>query len=61
MVFGSTGGSATAPAACAFAWELSNYLAGMRVSHPSLAIANLAVMAVAFGSVALLGAAQRDM
>ena len=49
-----------ASAACAFAWELSNHLAGMRVSHPSLAIANQAVMAVAFGSVALLAAAQRD-
>ena len=32
----------------------------MRVSHPSLAVANLAVMAIAFGSVALLAAAQRD-
>ena len=49
-----------ASAACAVAWELSNHLAGMRVSHPSLGIANLAVMAIAFGSVALLAAAQRD-
>ena len=49
-----------ASAACAVAWELSNHLAKMRVSHPSLAIANLAVMAIAFGSVALLAAAQRD-
>jgi diguanylate cyclase (GGDEF)-like protein len=49
-----------ASAVCAFAWELSNHLAGMRASHPSLAIANLGVMAVAFGSAALLAAAQRD-
>ena len=57
--FGRGPGLAAA-AACALAWELSNHLAGMRVSHPFLAIANLAVMAVAFGSVALLAAAQRD-
>jgi diguanylate cyclase (GGDEF)-like protein len=49
-----------ASAVCAFAWELSNHSALVRVSHPSLAIANLAVMTVAFGSVALLAAAQRD-
>ena len=40
------------------AWELSNHLAGMSIG--SLAIANLAVMAISFGSVALLAAAQRD-
>ena len=47
-------------AACALAWELSNHLAGMRGSHPAIALANLVVMAVAFGAIALLGAAQRE-
>ena len=47
-------------AACALAWELSNHLAGMRGSRPAIVVANLVVMAIAFGSVALLGAAQRD-
>ena len=47
-------------AACALAWALSNQLAGMRGRQPTLAIANLAVMAIAFGSVALLAAAQRE-
>jgi len=49
-----------ASAACAVAWELSNHLAGMRVGRPAIGIANLAVMAIAFGSIALLAAAQRD-
>jgi diguanylate cyclase (GGDEF)-like protein len=47
-------------AACALAWALSNHLAGMRSSTPVIEIANLLVMAIAFGSVALLAAAQRD-
>ena len=47
-------------AACALAWGLSNHLAGMRDSPPAVVVANLAVMAIAFGSVALLAAAQRD-
>ena len=56
---GRSAGLGTA-AACALAWALSNHLAGMRGSQPAIAIANLAVMAIAFGSVALLAAAQRD-
>jgi len=51
-------GLATA-AACAAAWDLSNRLAGMRGGRPSIGLANLLVMAIAFGAVALLGAAQR--
>lgn len=47
-------------AACAGAWELSNLLAGMRGSRPAVHVANLLVMAIAFGAVALLGARQRD-
>jgi diguanylate cyclase (GGDEF)-like protein len=47
-------------AACAAAWELSNYVAGMRGSRPAVGVANLLVMAIAFGAIALLGAAQRD-
>jgi diguanylate cyclase (GGDEF)-like protein len=47
-------------AACAAAWELSNYVAGMRGSRPSVGVANLLVMAIAFGAIALLGATQRD-
>jgi diguanylate cyclase (GGDEF)-like protein len=46
--------------ACALAWELSNHLAGMRGSRPAIGVANLAVMALALGSVAILAAAQRD-
>ena len=47
-------------AACALAWAVSNRLAGMEGSRPAVAVANLVVMAIAFGSVALLAAAQRD-
>ncbi|HEX5375006.1 MAG TPA: diguanylate cyclase, partial [Solirubrobacterales bacterium] len=46
-------------AASALAWELSNHLAGMRDSRLAVGLANLMVMATAFASVALLGAAQR--
>jgi diguanylate cyclase (GGDEF)-like protein len=46
-------------AACSLGWALSNHLAGMRGGSPVIAIANLAVMTIAFGSVALLAAAQR--
>jgi diguanylate cyclase (GGDEF)-like protein len=49
-----------AAAVCALAWELSNHLAGMRGSRPAVGIANLVVMALAFGSIALLGARQRE-
>jgi diguanylate cyclase (GGDEF)-like protein len=45
-------------AVCAMAWAFANLLAG-RADRPALAAANLAVMAVAFSTVALLGAAQR--
>jgi diguanylate cyclase (GGDEF)-like protein len=51
-------GLATA-AVCALAWEVSNYLAGMRDSRPAITGLNLLVMAVGFGAVALLGASQR--
>jgi len=47
-------------AACAAAWELSNHMAGMRGSRPSIGVANLLLMVIAFGAIALLGAAQRD-
>ena len=47
-------------AVCALAWELSNYLAGMRESRTAIGLANLALMAIAFGAVALLAAAQRE-
>ena len=47
-------------AACALAWALSNHLAGMRGGQPAIVMANLVIMAIAFGSVALLAAAQRD-
>ena len=47
-------------AVCALAWELSNHLAGMRESRTAIGLANLALMAIAFGSVALLAAAQRE-
>jgi diguanylate cyclase (GGDEF)-like protein len=57
--FGRAPGLAAA-AGCAAAWELSNHLAGMRGSRPAVTIGNLAVMSIAFGSVALLAAAQRD-
>ena len=46
--------------ACAAAWELSNHMAGMRGSRPSIGVANLLLMVIAFGAIALLGAAQRD-
>ncbi|HYN02149.1 MAG TPA: diguanylate cyclase [Vicinamibacteria bacterium] len=46
-------------AACALAWELSNHLAGMRGGRSAIDLANLVVMAMALGSVALLAAAQR--
>jgi diguanylate cyclase (GGDEF)-like protein len=51
-------GLATA-AVSAAAWYVSNRLAGLHGSHPAIDLANLLVMAVAFGVVALLGAAQR--
>jgi diguanylate cyclase (GGDEF)-like protein len=47
-------------AVCAAAWGLSNFLAGMRGSRPAVDLANLLVMAIAFGAVAALGARQRD-
>ena len=47
-------------AVCALAWELSNHLAGMRESRTAIGLANLVLMAIAFGSVALLAAAQRE-
>ena len=47
-------------AVCAAAWELSNYLAGMRGGRAGIAPANLLVMAIAFGAIAFLGARQRD-
>jgi len=46
-------------AACAAAWDLSNHLAGVPGSGSAIGLANLLVMAVAFGVVALLGATQR--
>jgi diguanylate cyclase (GGDEF)-like protein len=48
-----------AAALCAVAWQVSNQLAGMADGRPLLAVSNLLVMAIAFGAVALLGAAQR--
>ena len=51
-------GLATA-AASAAAWHLSHRLAGLHSSRSAIDLANLVVMAVAFGVVALLGAAQR--
>ena len=48
-----------AAAVCALAWEVSNHLAGMRVSHPVIAVLNVLLMAIAFAAVAFLGAAQR--
>jgi diguanylate cyclase (GGDEF)-like protein len=56
--FGASPGLAGA-AACAAAWYASNRLAGLDSSRPEIELANLGVMAVAFGVVALLGAAQR--
>jgi diguanylate cyclase (GGDEF)-like protein len=56
--FGAGPGLATA-GACAAAWYASHRLAGLHSSRPEIDLANLAVMAVAFGVVALLGAAQR--
>jgi diguanylate cyclase (GGDEF)-like protein len=56
--FGRGPGLAAA-AACAVAWALSNHLAGMRVGRTDIFALNVLVMAVAFASVALLGAAQR--
>jgi len=50
-------GLATA-AVCAAAWYVSNRLAGLH--SPTIDVANLFVMAVAFAVVALLGAAQRS-
>jgi len=47
-------------AVCALAWELSNLMAGMRESRTAIGLANLVLMAIAFGSVALLAAAQRE-
>jgi len=44
-------------AVCAAAWYASNRLAGLH--SPAIDLANLFVMAIAFGVVALLGAAQR--
>lgn len=49
-----------AAAVCALVWELSNRLAGMRGSGPAIGSANLLVMAIAFGSIAVLGASQRE-
>jgi diguanylate cyclase (GGDEF)-like protein len=46
--------------ACALAWEISNELAGMKGSRSGIGTANLAVMAITFGSIALLGARQRE-
>ncbi|HSD65676.1 MAG TPA: GGDEF domain-containing protein [Vicinamibacteria bacterium] len=51
-------GVATA-AVCAAAWRVSNELAGMKGSRSAIDVANLVVMAVAFGAIALLGARQR--
>jgi diguanylate cyclase (GGDEF)-like protein len=47
----------TMAAVCAGAWYASNRLAGLH--SPAIDVANLVVMAIAFGVVALLGAAQR--
>jgi diguanylate cyclase (GGDEF)-like protein len=47
-------------AACAAAWGLSNQVAGMTGSRPGIGLANLLVMATAFGAIALLGARQRE-
>jgi diguanylate cyclase (GGDEF)-like protein len=55
--FGAGPGLA-ASAVCALAWELSNHFAGMRAG-PGIRMGNLLVMAIGFGSVAFLGAAQR--
>jgi diguanylate cyclase (GGDEF)-like protein len=46
-------------AVCAAAWYLSNRLAGLHNSPAAIDVANVFVMAIAFGVVALLGAAQR--
>lgn len=45
--------------ASAGTWLVSNQLAGMSTGTPVVAAVNAVVMAVAFGAVALLGAAQR--
>jgi len=47
-------------AVCAAAWHVSNTLAGLHSDPPAIDAANLFVMAIAFGVVALLGAAQRS-
>jgi diguanylate cyclase (GGDEF)-like protein len=47
-------------AACAAAWDLANHLAGQQESRTAIGLANLLVMAVAFGVVAFLGASQRE-
>jgi diguanylate cyclase (GGDEF)-like protein len=47
-------------AVSALAWALSNNLAGMRGSRSGIDEANLVVMAIAFASIALLGARQRE-
>jgi diguanylate cyclase (GGDEF)-like protein len=51
-------GLATA-GACAAAWDLAHRLPGFHASRSGIDIANLFVMAVAFGIVALLAATQR--
>ena len=56
--FGGRPGLA-ASALCAVAWEVSNRLAGMKGSRPAVDLANLVLMGIAFGAVALLGASQR--
>jgi diguanylate cyclase (GGDEF)-like protein len=58
MRFGRWPGLA-ASAVCAGVWDLSNHLAGMRGSQLAVGVVNLAVMTIAFASVALLGATQR--
>jgi diguanylate cyclase (GGDEF)-like protein len=47
-------------AVCALAWALSNHLAGMKGSRSVVDAANLGVMAIAFASIAVLGARQRE-
>jgi diguanylate cyclase (GGDEF)-like protein len=47
-------------AVCALAWGLSNLSGPAAASRPAIGLANLGVMAIAFGSVALLGARERE-
>jgi diguanylate cyclase (GGDEF)-like protein len=56
--FGRWPALATA-AFCAAVWYLSHRMAGLHSSRSEIDVVNLFVMAVAFGVVALLGAAQR--